>query len=87
MREGEDEREPLHRLWDRPNDRGAVVLSARPTSFGNYPDIQKVWDQFQKAVDLKERKELILQAQKMMYDRTMFIPLIASNAPTALGPG
>ena len=57
-----------------------------PTSFGNYPDIQKVWDQFQKAVDLKERKELILQVQKMIYDRTMFIPLIASNAPTALGP-
>ena len=57
-----------------------------PTSFGNYPDIQKVWDQFQKAVDLKERKELILQVQKMIYDRTMFIPLIASKAPTALGP-
>jgi ABC-type transport system substrate-binding protein len=57
-----------------------------PTTFGNYPDIQKVWDQYQKAVDLKERKELILQVQKMMYDRTMFIPVHSAGSPTALTP-
>ncbi len=57
-----------------------------PGSFGNYPDIQKVWEGFQKAVDLKERKELMLRVQKMIYDRSMFIPLISSNAPSALGP-
>jgi ABC-type transport system substrate-binding protein len=69
-----------------PTITGRLSYLLGPGSFGNYPDIQKLWDQFQKAVDAKERKELILQVQKMIYDRTMFIPLSSTNSPAAFGP-
>ena len=55
-------------------------------SFGNYPDIQKAWDQYQKAVDPKERKELIGQVQKMIHEKAMFLPLTSTNSPAAFGP-
>jgi peptide/nickel transport system substrate-binding protein len=55
-------------------------------SYSNYPDIQAVWDQYQKAVDTKTRTELIGRVQRMVYDRTMWIPLTSTNSPAAVGP-
>jgi ABC-type transport system substrate-binding protein len=73
-------------LATSPTIGGRLAYLFGTTSYGNYPDIQKVWDEYQKTVDPKKRKDLILQVQKMIYDRTMFIPLVNTNSPAAFGP-
>ncbi len=57
-----------------------------PASYGNYPDIQKSWDQYGTAASQGERKGLVVQIQKMIHERTMFIPLTSTNSPAAVGP-
>jgi len=53
---------------------------------GNYPDIRALWDQYNQALDPRVRKELIGRIQKLIYDRTMVIPLIRASTPSAFGP-
>lgn len=69
-----------------PTIGGRLSYLFGSSSYGNYPDIQKVWDQYRKAIDAKERKDLILRVQKMIHERTMFIPLVSTNSPAAFGP-
>ena len=57
-----------------------------PASYGNYPDIEALWKQYQPELQPKGRKDLIGRIQKMIYERTMFIPLTNTNVPTAAGP-
>ncbi len=57
-----------------------------PTSYGNYPDLKALWDQYQPEVNPKVRKDLMERIQKMIYERTMFIPLTDTNSPAAIGP-
>lgn len=73
-------------LATSPTIGGRLAYLFGTTSYGNYPDIQKVWDEYQKTVDPKKKKNLILQVQKMIYDRTTFIPLVNTNSPAAFGP-
>jgi len=54
--------------------------------YGNYPDIQTLWDQYQKEVNSKVRTDLIGRIQRMIHERTMWIPLTSTNSPAALGP-
>jgi peptide/nickel transport system substrate-binding protein len=71
---------------------GAPTINARlnylfgPQNYGNYPDIQAVWDQYVIASDPKTRKELIARIQNLIYDRTMVIPLMRATVPSAIGP-
>lgn len=71
---------------------GAPSINARlnylfgPQNYGNYPDIQALWDQYNQALDPKVRKELIANIQRLVYDRTMFIHLIRASVPSAIGP-
>lgn len=57
-----------------------------PTSYGNYPDIKALWDQYPPEVNPKIRKDLLERIQKLIYERTMFIPLTDTNSPAAFGP-
>jgi peptide/nickel transport system substrate-binding protein len=57
-----------------------------PTSYGDYPDIKALWEQYQKEVNPKARKDLIGRIQNLIYERTMFIPLTDTNSPAAIGP-
>lgn len=57
-----------------------------PTSYGNYPDIEVLWKQYQPEINQQKRKELIGKIQKMIHERTMFIPLTNTNSPAAFGP-
>jgi peptide/nickel transport system substrate-binding protein len=57
-----------------------------PTSYGNYPDIQALWDKYNKAIKTDERKNLIGQIQKLIYEKSMFLPLTTTNSPAAFGP-
>jgi peptide/nickel transport system substrate-binding protein len=57
-----------------------------PASYGNYPDLQALWDQYQHESSSKGRKDLIADIQKLIHERTMFIPLTSANSPAAFGP-
>jgi ABC-type transport system substrate-binding protein len=56
-------------------------------SYGNYSDIQALWDQYNRSADPKERKDLLARIQRSIHDRAMFIPLIKASTPSAVGPG
>lgn len=55
-------------------------------SYGNYPDILSLWDQYNKSVDPKVRKDLIIRIQRLIHDKTMYMPLTSTNSPAAFGP-
>ncbi len=57
-----------------------------PTSYGDYPDIKALWEQYQKEINPKVRKDLIGRIQNLIHERTMFIPLTDTNSPAAIGP-
>ncbi len=65
---------------------GRLLYLFGSTGYGNYPDIQEVWNKYQKETSPKVRKELVGNIQKMIHDRTMFIPLTSTNSPAAVGP-
>ena len=71
---------------------GTPTISARlgylfgPQSCGNYPDIQALWDEYSKSFDSKLKKDMLARIQRMIHDRTMFIPLVKSTTPSAFGP-
>jgi peptide/nickel transport system substrate-binding protein len=65
---------------------GRLLYLFGSTSYGNYPDVQEVWTKYQKETSPKVRKELVQNIQKMIHDRTMFIPLTSTNSPAAYGP-
>jgi len=65
---------------------GRLLYLFGSTSYGNYPDIEEVWNQYNKAVDPKMRKDLMGRIQKLIYERTMFITLTSTNSPAAFGP-
>ena len=55
-------------------------------SYGVYPDIQALWDQYQREYSPQGRKDLISRIQKMTYDKTIWLPLTSTNSPAGLGP-
>ncbi len=55
-------------------------------SFGNYPEIQALWDQYNHSLDPKARKDLIQRIQQIMNEKTMFIYMVGSSTPSVLGP-
>lgn len=69
-----------------PTINGRLQYLLGAGSYGNYPDIQAIWDQYKKAIDPKIRKDLIGQVQKMIYEKRMLPPLTSLNSPTAVGP-
>jgi len=68
-----------------PTMGGSLSYLLGAGSYGNYPDIQAVWDQYRREVNPKVRKDLITKVQTLIHEKMMFIPLTGSNCPTALG--
>ena len=64
-------------------ERGDLV---GPTSYGHYPDIQALWEQYQKESRPNVRKDLITRVQKFISEKTLWIPLTEVTSPAALGP-
>ncbi len=52
-------------------------------SYGNYPDIQSLWEQYRREVVPKTRQELLNKIQDMIYQRTMWVPLDSVTSPAA----
>jgi peptide/nickel transport system substrate-binding protein len=73
-------------LLGAPSINGRLIYLFGPPNYGNYPDIQALWDQYKNALDPKIRKDLITRIQRLIYDRTMVIPLIRASTPSAFGP-
>jgi len=69
-----------------PTIGGRLSYLFGPTSYGKYPDIQALWDQYQKEVSPSTRNDLIMQIQKLLHERMMWVPLINLNTNTAFGP-
>lgn len=55
-------------------------------AYGSYPDIQKLWEEYNKSTDPKIRKDLIGQVQKLVYEKVTWIPLVTVTSPAAFGP-
>ncbi len=66
-----------------PTIGGALSYIFGPAAYGQYPDIQGLWDQYTRAIDLKSRKDLINKIQMLINEKTMFIPLTGTNSPGA----
>jgi peptide/nickel transport system substrate-binding protein len=69
-----------------PTIGGRLAYLFGATSYGNYPDIQAMWEKYQEEVSLKIRRELITRIQELIHERTMWIPLVSNNSPAAIGP-
>ena len=65
---------------------GRLLYLMGSTSYGNYPDVQELWDKYQKEASLKVRKELVGKIQKLIRDKTMYVLLTSTNSPAAIGP-
>jgi peptide/nickel transport system substrate-binding protein len=55
-------------------------------SYGNYPDVQELWERYRRETDPGIRKDVVGRVQKLIHDKTMFIPLTSTNSPAAFGP-
>ena len=69
-----------------PTIGGALSYLFVAGSYGNYPDIQALWEQYQKEVSPQLRKDIIARIQKEIHDRTMVIPLTSTKSAAAIGP-
>jgi peptide/nickel transport system substrate-binding protein len=69
-----------------PTIAGRLAYLFSNNSYGNYSDVQMAWDKYQKEAKLKVRQELLGDIQKLIHERTQYIPLTATNTPTAFGP-
>jgi ABC-type transport system substrate-binding protein len=69
-----------------PTIAGRLAYLFSNNSYGNYPDVQVAWDKYQKAVKPKAQQELLGDIQRLIHERTQYIPLTATNVPTAFGP-
>jgi peptide/nickel transport system substrate-binding protein len=69
-----------------PTIGGRLSLLFGGGSYENYPDIKGLWDQYRKEVSPKARKDLIGNIQKMIHERSMWLPLTSTNSPAAFGP-
>jgi peptide/nickel transport system substrate-binding protein len=67
-----------------PTIGGGMSYLFGPAAYGNYPDVQKLWDQYAKAVDPKSRTDLINRLQWLIHEKTMFSPLTNSTSAAAL---
>jgi ABC-type transport system substrate-binding protein len=73
-------------LTTAPTIGGQLSYLLGSGSYGNYPDIQELWEMCQHEVSPKVRKDLIARVQKLVYERVMWIPLTGSSSPAAVGP-
>ena len=63
-----------------------AYLFAPQNSYGQYPDIRALWDQFLNEYRPEARKSLIERIQRLMYEKTMMIHLTEINSPAVVGP-
>ncbi len=73
-------------LTTAPTVGGQLSYLLGSGSYGNYPEIQALWDQYQKEVSPNVRKDLIGRVQRLIRDKMMWIPIMSSTSPVAVSP-
>jgi peptide/nickel transport system substrate-binding protein len=66
-----------------PTIGGRISYLFGAASYGNYPDIQGIWNQYQKEASPQARKDLIGRIQRLIHQKTMYILLTSTNTPQA----
>jgi peptide/nickel transport system substrate-binding protein len=66
-----------------PTIGGRLSYLFGATSYGNYADIQALWDQYKRAVAPEVRKDLIARIQGLIHEKTMYVPLTSTSTPNA----
>ena len=69
-----------------PTVGGRLSYLFGSTSYGNYPDIQALWSQYQREIKPALRKDLLARVQSLIHEKTLWILLTATNIPTILSP-
>jgi ABC-type transport system substrate-binding protein len=64
-----------------PSIGGRLNYLFGSTSYGNYPDIQALWEKYQRETAPQARKNLIEKIQELIREKTMFIPLRGGVSP------
>jgi peptide/nickel transport system substrate-binding protein len=65
--------------------RMAYLFGGGSYSFGSYPEIQVLWNQFNQSIDRKVRQDLIFKIQQIMNDKKMYVYMVGSSTPSAVG--
>ncbi len=66
-----------------PTIGGRLSYLFGATSYGNYADIQALWDQYKRTVAPEVRKDLIARIQGLIHEKTMYIPLTSTTTANA----
>ncbi len=69
-----------------PTIGGRLAYLFGGDSYGNYPEIQTLWDQYNKSVEPQVRKDLMTRIQELIYHKTMYIYLYYIISPSGFGP-
>ena len=54
--------------------------------YGNYPDIEALWDKYNKTIEIKDRKDLMMQIQKLIHEKRMYLPTCDTYGARIIGP-
>ncbi len=73
-------------LTTAPTIGGQLSYLLGSGAYGNYPDIKALWDQYQNEANVATRKNLIARVQRIIQERTMWIPITGTSSPAAIGP-
>ncbi len=71
-------------LTTAPTIGGQLAYLLGSGAYGNYPEIQALWEQYQNEVSSNARKDLIMRVQRLVHDKMMWIPLTGAGSPVAV---
>jgi len=54
--------------------------------YGSYPELNSLWEKYNKSIEPEARKDLMISMQKIVLDNLMVIPVAQNKNPRALGP-
>jgi peptide/nickel transport system substrate-binding protein len=69
-----------------PTIGGRLLYLFGSTSYGSYPEIRTLWEQYLLEVNPKVRKELIIRIQNLIHEKAMWLPLNRGGSPVAISP-
>jgi peptide/nickel transport system substrate-binding protein len=72
-------------LTTAPTIGGQLSYLLGSGAYGNYPEIQMLWNQYQTEVSANSRKDLIGRVQRLIHDKMMWISIMSTTVPTAVG--
>ncbi len=67
-----------------PTIGGRLLYLFGSTSYGSYPEIQTLWEQYKLEVNSKIRRELIIRIQNLIHEKAMWLPLNRGGSPAAV---